>query len=59
MSKITRINILPDSVDAGRPKHVPKSHEMNDVVPRCRPPGGKPPLPLDKSYNRQDGVKKR
>lgn len=32
---------------------VPSSKELCSEVPRFRPPGGKPPLPLDKSYNRQ------
>ncbi len=35
----------------------PKSSSLSETVPRFRPPGGKPPLPLDKSYNRQDGKK--
>lgn len=32
---------------------VPKSSNLNSLVPRYRAPGGKPPLPLDKSYNKQ------
>jgi hypothetical protein len=35
---------------------VPTAFNLCKEVPRFRPPGGKPPLPLDKSYNRQ-GVK--
>lgn len=34
----------------------PKNGNLNETVPRFRAPGGKPPLPLEKSYNRQ-GVK--
>ena len=32
---------------------VPAQKELSETVPRFRPPGGKPPLPLEKSYNRQ------
>lgn len=49
---MSRIKILSDSRDLSKPKHVPKSHELNDTVARFRPPGGKPPLPMNKSYNR-------
>lgn len=31
----------------------PTNKNLSMDVPRFRPPGGKPPLPLDKSYNRQ------
>lgn len=48
-----RIKITPDSKDTAIPKHVPKSGELNNTVPRFRAPGGKPPLQLEKSYNRQ------
>lgn len=51
------IKILPDSRDLSKPKHVPNNQDLNSLVPRFRPPGGKPPLPLEKSYNRQDGRK--
>ncbi len=34
---------------------VPSNKNLNETVPRFKPPGGKPPLPLDKSYNRQGG----
>lgn len=30
-----------------------KSSSLNKEVPRTKPAGGKPPLPLMKSYNRQ------
>lgn len=48
-----KIKIVPDSRDTAKPKHVPKSKDLNKTVDRFRPPGGKPPLPLNKSYNRQ------
>lgn len=32
---------------------VPKQDELIKTVPRFRAPGGKPPLQMDKSYNRQ------
>jgi len=32
---------------------IPNNNDLSKTVPRFRPPGGKPPLPLDKSYNRQ------
>ncbi len=40
-------------IDKQKKPMVPSSKELNNTVPRCRPPGGKPPLPLDKSYNTQ------
>jgi hypothetical protein len=48
-----KIKIIPDYVDAAKPKHVPKNDELSKTVPRFRAPGGKPPLQLEKSYNRQ------
>lgn len=48
-----RIPIIADRVDAAKPKHVPKNSDLSATVPRCRPPGGKPPLPLTSSYNTQ------
>lgn len=48
-----RIPIIADSKDTAVPKHVPKSNELSKTVPRFRAPGGKPPLQLEKSYNRQ------
>jgi len=50
---MSRIKIMPDSRDLSKPKHVPKNDELSKTVPRFRPPGGKPPLQLEKSYNRQ------
>jgi hypothetical protein len=32
---------------------IPTSAELSKTVDRCRAPGGKPPLPLTSSYNRQ------
>jgi len=52
---MNRIKIIPDSKDPAVPKHVPKARELSETVPRFRPPGGKPPLSLEKSYNRQGG----
>lgn len=34
---------------------VPKSKNLSETEPRFRAPGGKPPLQLEKSYNRQGG----
>jgi len=50
---MTKIKIISDKVDAAKPKHVPKSHDLSATVDRCRAPGGKPPLPFTKSYNKQ------
>ena len=38
---------------------VPTNKNLSDTRPRFTPPGGKPPLPLQDSYNRQgtDGKK--
>jgi hypothetical protein len=32
---------------------VPKNKNLSATRPRFTPPGGKPPLPLQESYNRQ------
>ena len=48
-----RIPIITDSRDAAVPKFVAKSNDLSRTVPRCKAPGGKPPLPLKKSYNKQ------
>jgi hypothetical protein len=37
----------------------PTNRNLNDTVPRFRPPGGKPPLQLEKSYNRQAGINEK
>jgi hypothetical protein len=50
---MSRIKIMPDGAHTATPKHVPKSAELINLEPRFRPPGGKPPLPMEKSYNRQ------
>jgi hypothetical protein len=52
---MSRIKIMPEGRDAAKPKHIPKSKDLSLTVPRFRPPGGKPPLPMEKSYNRQGG----
>jgi len=46
---MSRIKIIPEA----KKPIVPKSKELSNTVPRFRAPGGKPPLPLEKSYNRQ------
>ena len=46
---MSRIKIIPEA----RKPNVPKSGELSKTVPRFRAPGGKPGLPLEKSYNRQ------
>lgn len=50
---MSRIKILGDKLDTAVPKHMPKNKELSATVPRFRAPGGKPPLQLEKSYNRQ------
>lgn len=49
------IKIIPS---AKKPM-TPKSSNLNQVVPRFRPPGGKPPLPLERSYNKQGGFNEK
>ncbi len=46
-----KIKIIPE---AKKPL-VPNNSNLNITIPRFRPPGGKPPLALDKSYNRYGG----
>lgn len=48
---MSRIKIIPET----KKPMVPKSSNLNATVPRFRAPGGKPPLPLEKSYNKQGG----
>lgn len=46
---MSRIKIIPE-----KKKHfVPKNGDLSSTRPRFTPPGGKPPLPLQESYNRQ------
>ena len=42
-------------IDKQKNPLVPSNKDLSKTVDRFRPPGGKPPLPLDKSYNRQGG----
>lgn len=49
---MSRIKIIPEA----KKPFIPKDENLSKTVPRFRPPGGKPPLPLEKSYNRQ-GIK--
>jgi hypothetical protein len=32
---------------------IPSNKQLSETVPRFKPPGGKPPLHFDRSYNRQ------
>jgi hypothetical protein len=50
-----KIKIIPS---AAKPM-VPTNKNLSDTRGRFTPPGGKPPLPLQESYNRQgtDGSK--
>lgn len=48
-----RIKIMPDAMDLSKPKSVPRNKNLSETRPRFTPPGGKPPLPLQESYNRQ------
>jgi hypothetical protein len=52
---MSRIKIIPEA----RKPFEPSSKDLSDTRPRFTPPGGKPPLPLQESYNRQgtDGAK--
>lgn len=52
---MSRIKIIPEAKKPARPGN----KELSDTRPRFTPPGGKPPLPLQESYNRQgtDGAK--
>lgn len=43
-------------IDKAKKPFVPNNSDLSKTVPRFRAPGGKPPLPLEKSYNRQ-GIK--
>ena len=49
---MSRIKIISDKVDAGKPKHVPNNGELSTKIDRCRPTG-KPPLQLSKSFSPQ------
>lgn len=44
-------------IDKQKKPFVPSNRDLSSTQDRCRPPGGKPPLPLDQSYNNQ-GPKK-
>ena len=46
-------------IDKAKKPFVPTNKNLSDTRPRFTPPGGKPPLPLQESYNRQgtDGAK--
>lgn len=38
---------------------VPKNKNLNETEPRFRAPGGKPPLQLEKSYNKSGGFNEK
>jgi hypothetical protein len=40
-------------IDKAKKPSIPTAANLSEEVPRFRPPGGKPPLPLTSSYNRQ------
>ena len=44
-----KIKIIPEA----KKPFVPGNSNLSGTVPRFRASGGKPPLPLEKSYNRQ------
>ena len=46
---MAKIKIIPEA----KKPFAPKNKNLSDTRLRFTPPGGKPPLPLDKSYNRQ------
>ena len=52
---MSRIKIIPEA----KKPFVPGNKDLSDTRPRFTPLGGKPPLPLQESYNRQgtDGSK--
>lgn len=52
-----RAKIVSDKLDTSVPKHVPKSCELSNEIPRYRTTG-KPPLQLDKSFSPQGKMKK-
>jgi hypothetical protein len=48
---MSRIKIIQDAMKPS----IPKNKNLNETEPRFRAPGGKPPLQLEKSYNRHGG----
>jgi|EndMetStandDraft_9_1072997.scaffolds.fasta_scaffold4379286_1 hypothetical protein len=52
---MSKIKIIPEAV---KPM-VPKNKNLNQTEPRFRAPGGKPPLQLEKSYNRAGGFNEK
>ena len=52
---MSRIKII----DKQTQPFIPSNKNLSQTRPRFNPPGGKPPLPLQESYNRQgtdDGI---
>lgn len=52
---MSKIKIIPE---ASKP-FVPKSQNLSETRPRFTAPGGKPPLQLEKSYNRAGGFNEK
>lgn len=46
---MSRIKIIPEA----KKPFIPTNKNLSQTRPRFTPPGGKPPLPLQESYNRQ------
>lgn len=53
---MSKIKIIPEQ----KKPMIPNNGNLSSTRPRFTPPGGKPPLPLQESYNRQgtDGKRK-
>lgn len=52
---MSRIKIISEQ----KKPFCPKNSNLNETVPRFRPPGSKPPLQLEKSFNRQAGINEK
>jgi hypothetical protein len=52
---MSRIKIIAEAMKP----HVPKAKNLSETEPRFRAPGGKPPLQLEKSYNRHGGLNEK
>ncbi len=53
---MARIKIMGEPLQAGKPKHLPKSNDLSSITERFQA-GGKHKLTLDKSFKRSDGRK--
>ena len=52
---MSRIKIIAEAMKP----HVPKAKNLSETEQRFRAPGGKPPLQLEKSYNRHGGLNEK